>query len=145
MTTSEFLDLLIHSISNEDWQKLNKSDPSLVISQWNLKTLQRMREYRPVPGDISVEKTEALRRSLSRYLDQYMSGKSEGHRWIITSCLFLAFVAREPMHPQEIVRHRQVLIDGARVYLCPAHEDSTESLCSFCVCEKDQQKARCPV
>ena len=145
MTTAEFLDLLIHAISSEDWQRLDRGDPSLVISRWNLKTLQRMRQYQPSSGCIPVEKTEALRLSLSEYLNRTMPEKPEGHKWIIISCLFLAFVAREPLHPQEIVRHLPVLKDGRRAFLCPAREDSKESLCRFCVCEKDQQKARCPV
>ena len=138
MTASELLDLLIHAISNEDWRRLERNDPSLVISQWNLKTLQRMREYHPMPGSVPVEKTEELRLSLNRYLNRTMPEKPEAHRWIIISCLFLAFVAREPLHPQEIVRHRQVLINGKQAHLCPVHEDSTESLCRFCVCRKDQ-------
>ena len=145
MTTAEFLDLLIHAISSEDWQRLDRGDPSLVISRWNLKTLQRMRQYQPSSGCIPVEKTEALRLSLSEYLNRTMPEKPEGHQWIIISGLFLAFVAREPLHPQEIVRHLPVLKDGRRAFLCPAREDSKESLCRFCVCEKDQQKARCPV
>ena len=145
MTTAEFLDLLIHAISSEDWQRLDRGDPSLVISRWNLKTLQRMRQYQPSSGCIPVEKTEALRLSLSEYLNRTMPEKPEEHQWIIISCLFLAFVAREPLHPQEIVRHLPVLKDGRRAFLCPAREDSKESLCRFCVCEKDQQKARCPV
>lgn len=138
MTASELLDLLIRAISNEDWQRLDRNDPSLVISQWNLKTLQRMRAYRPAPGSVCVEKAEEMKLSLSRYLDRYMPDKPEGHRWIIISCLFLAFVAREPLHPRDIVRHRQVLIHGRTAYLCPAHEASEESLCRFCVCRKDQ-------
>ena len=32
MTTAEFLDLLIHAISSEDWQRLDRGDPSLVIT-----------------------------------------------------------------------------------------------------------------
>lgn len=72
MTTTEFLDLLIHAISSEDWQRLDRGDPSLVISRWNLKTLQRMRQYQPSSGCIPVEKTEALRLSLSEYLNRTM-------------------------------------------------------------------------
>jgi uncharacterized protein (UPF0305 family) len=140
MTTSELLDLLIHSISSEDWQRLDRNDPSLVISRWNLKTLQRLRGYHPAPGTIPVDEAEELRLSLSRYMDRYMPEKPEGHHWIIISCLFLAFIAREPLHPQEIVRHRQVLKDGRRSFLCPAREESAESLCRCCVCEKDERK-----
>ncbi len=74
MTTSELPDLPIHTISNGDWQRLDSNELSLIISQWNLYMLQRMREYCPVPGGIPVERTEELKLSPSRYLNRYLAG-----------------------------------------------------------------------
>jgi len=109
------------------------------ISQWNRGTLLRMRGFVPEPGDISAASVEALISSLCDNLERHMPDAPEGHRWIMLSCLFLAFVAWEPMHPREVVHHRNTVIMGRQHWFCPVREDSAESLCRFCVCKTESR------
>ncbi len=109
------------------------------ISQWNRGTLLRMRGFVPEPGDIPAASVEALILSLCDNLERHMPDAPEGHRWIMLSCLFLAFVAWEPMHPREVVHHRNTVIMGRQHWFCPVREDSAERLCRFCVCKTESR------
>jgi len=104
----------------------------LVISRYNRETLLRMLETGAAQYTHCVDpaEVEAMRSALQGFLDRHMPDRPEGHRWIMLSCIFLAFVAREPLHPQPVVgwQRRQ----GACI--CPAREVSADSLCRWCVC-----------
>ena len=91
-----------------------------------------MKEGGADQGPIAVDTAlvDGLKRELEEYLDRYMREQPEGRKWIILSCLFLTFVVREPMHPQEIV-HWERLGDS---YRCPSMEMQAGSLCRWCVC-----------
>lgn len=144
MTAQDLLERLTGAVSDEDWRRLAEGDPSLVVGSWNRATLLRMRGFQPKAFEIDVARADALEASLRSYLNRYMPDRPEGHRWIILSCLFLAFIAREPLHPREIVHHRAAFEDGAIVYRCPSREASPESLCRFCVCHSERERAVSP-
>ena len=135
MTATDLLLKLKNEISDNDWRMLEDADSPLIISQWNRATLLRMRNFPPPAHSVSEDEVESLQASLGDYLNRYMADQPEGHRWIILSCLFLAFIARGPLHPAEIVHHRLISRDGSSIYCCPAREESTDSLCRFCVCK----------
>ena len=141
MTTSDLLACLNGDVSDQDWRRLEASDPGLVISRWNRQTLLRMRGFQPDGADVDDRRVEAMERTLSRFLDRHMADQPEGHRWILLSCLFLAFIAREPLHPGEIVHHRPSMEGGRVVHRCPAREDAPDSLCRFCVCQSAREEA----
>ena len=101
------------------------------ISQWNRGTLLRMRGFVPEPGDIPAASVEALISSLCDNLERHMPDAPEGHRWIMLSCLFLAFVAWEPMHPREVVHHRNTVIMGRQHWFCPVREDPPKACAGF--------------
>ena len=136
MTAAEFQARLIARIPAEDWRRLAEDDPCLVISRWNRETLLSMRDHAPGEHPVDEARAKQLEAALETYLNRYMAKRPEGHRWIVLSCLFLAFVARAPLHPGELLGHRRV---GGAV-LCPAREDSPDSLCRFCVCEREDQR-----
>ena len=102
----------------------------------NRETLLSMRDHAPGEHPVDEARAKQLEAALETYLNRYMAKRPEGHRWIVLSCLFLAFVARAPLHPGELLGHRRV---GGAV-LCPAREDSPDSLCRFCVCEREDQR-----
>lgn len=118
-------------ISPEELNRLRDDPTRLSIGPFNRQILLRMVEgHDPVRHVIHVSSVKGLHRALQRYLDRYMPERPEGHKWIILSCLYLTFVAREPMHPQAMVHW--VVVDD--VYRCPARELSKESVCPWCVC-----------
>lgn len=140
MTARDLLNRLTSAVCEDDWRRLEENDPSLVVSRWNRATLLRMREYLAGDFDVDDAQVEALKAALQSYLNRYMEKQPEGHRWIMLSCLFLAFVAREPLHPGEVVHHRKIVEGGRIVYRCPAREDSPGSLCRFCVCRHTTER-----
>ena len=120
------------SINPGERRALENASEGLVISRYNRETLLRMLAMDGLPeeGDIDAASLEAMKAALEDYLSRYMPDRPEGHKWIVLSCLFLAFIVREPMHPREIVGWKRA--DGA--YICPAREMSPGSLCRWCVC-----------
>ena len=127
---SAFLSALRARISPDERAWLEAGDhPGL--SRYNRQTLLRMLGHDAVkPGLVDGERAASLEAALRSYLDRYMADQPQGHRWIVLSCLYLVFVAEEPMHPQPIVHWTRV--DGG--YVCPTREDGEGSLCRWCVC-----------
>ena len=130
MKRSELLQRLRGHVRKDEWPLLADGSAPLVISRWNRATLMRMRGFEAPPGEAKDEDVGAMEALLADYLKRTMPDRPEGHRWILLSCLFLAFVAREPLHPAEIVGHRP----GPEGRVCPAREPGPDSLCRFCVC-----------
>ena len=135
MNQAELLKRLLLRIPEDEWRGLEEGDASLVISRHNRETLLRMRRYEPSLEAMPDAEVRAMEQLLNDYLNRYMPDQPEGHRFIASCCIFLAFVAREPLHPAEIVHHRRTVEDGVVRYRCPAREDVPGSLCRFCVCE----------
>ena len=104
----------------------------LVLSRYNRATLSRMLAMDACPEGppVSSASLSAMEAALRDYLDRYMPDQPEAHRWIVLSCLFLAFVVQEPLHPQAVVGWR--IVEGR--YACPAREISGDSLCRWCAC-----------
>ena len=51
-------------------------------------------------------------------------------KYVIGSCLALAFLFKKPLHPQEKVNYIIRVEDGKEQYYCPYNEKGT--LCDFC-------------
>ena len=119
-------------ITPSERKALENGGEGLVIGRYNRETLLRMLDMDDLPEGQGVdpERLEGLEGALRDYLNRYMPDQPEGHKWIVLSCLFLALVVREPMHPREIVGWRQA--GGA--YICPTREPSSGSICRWCVC-----------
>lgn len=113
-------------ISPAEWDAL-RDDAIPGISRYNRATLLRMLAEDPQLDDEAG--AEVLRAALQDYLNRYMPDRPEAHKWVILPCLYLAFAAREPMHPREIVGWQRV--DG--VYRCPARDEA--GICRWCVCQ----------
>lgn len=91
-------------------------------------------EHTQPEPDVDLQAAENLARHLQEYLDEYMSDNPEGHKWIVLASLYLAFVARRPLHPIDragvIVEQR----DGATVYHCPVKVPGDNPICDACIC-----------
>lgn len=111
---------------------LESGGEGLVISRYNRATLLRLLAMEDSPAEPRVDPAslEAMTAALGDYLNRFLPDQPEAHKWILLSCVFLAFVVREPLHPREIVQWE------ARQdrYLCPLRDLSPLSLCRWCVC-----------
>ena len=141
-TVGDLLNCLIQQVDLETARLLEqgsqergmqeRGEAGLVISEGNRKTLLRMLHYE-LQDDRPLDLADAagLISRLDRYLQTYMADQPEGHVWIIICCLFSAFIAGEPLHPQEATRWTYSEGEG---YRCPAFEPGEDSLCNWCAC-----------
>ena len=128
MTRNDLLQDLRAQISPAERAAL-RDDAVHNISRYNRMTLLRILECEAPEHDrIDAGHAEALHAALREYLNRYMPDTPEAHKWIILSCLFLAFVVMEPMHPQAIVGWKK-MEDG---YLCRSREEN--GICQWRVC-----------
>lgn len=98
MTRNDLLNDLRGQISPAERAAL-RGDTVRNISRYNRATLLRLLECgTPEPGRMDAGRVEALHAALREYLNRYMPDAPEAHKWIMLSCLFLAFVAMEPLH-----------------------------------------------
>ena len=133
-TRMEFASRLRSRIGNEDWSRLAGGSPDIDVNDFNRATLLRLRGFH-ADDDAPVDEEAAARLEamLADYLAEYMSDRPQAHLPIVLSCLALAFVFREPMHPVDVVGARVRVSDGAAAYYCPQHTGS-ETLCAYCAC-----------
>ena len=137
ITKKQLLEQLAGHISDAERISLEDDGSSreLVISRYNRATILKLLSMKESdadcgPNTVDTALVDGLKGALEEYLCRYMGEQPEGHKWIILSCLFLTFIVREPMHPQEVV-HWERLGD---VYQCPSIEMQAGSLCRWCIC-----------
>lgn len=138
ITKKQLLEQLAGQVSEAERAALEDGGRELVISRYNRATVLKllsMKESGADYGAITVDTAlvDGFKRELVEYLNRYMREQPEGHKWIILSCLFLTFIVREPMHPQEIVGWERL----GGLYQCPSREMQAGSLCRWCVCGRN--------
>ena len=107
------------------------------VSAYNRKTLLNLCDSEErFSGDVDEKQVAYLSKALYEYLTEVWSEKQNAHKYVVCSCLALAFLCEIPMHPQEIVKYSISEKDGKKVYHCPAKRDSI--ICNFCVAEKKE-------
>ena len=147
MNTREFCKELVGQITHAEWDALDCCDPSLTINSHNREALLEMRALCMTPNaaetagehtqpepEIDLEAAESLARYLQEYLNEYMSDDPEGHKWIVLASLYLAFVARRPLHPIDRAGVVVEQLDGTTVYRCPLKVPANNPICDACVC-----------
>ncbi len=147
MNTREFCKELVGRITHAEWDALDRCDPSLTINSHNREALLEMRALCMAPNaaeaadkhvqlelEVDLQAAENLARYLQEYLDQYMSDNPEGHKWIVLASLYLAFVARRPLHPIDRAGVVVEQLDGTTVYRCPLKVPADNPICDACVC-----------
>ena len=147
MNTREFCKKLVGQITNAEWDALDRCDPSLTINNHNREALLEMRALCMAPDtaeaakepthpepEVDLEAAENLALSLQEYLDEYMSDNPEGHKWIVLASLYLAFVARRPLHPIDRAGVVVEQLNGSTIYRCPLKVSGDNPICDACVC-----------
>lgn len=147
MNAKEFCKELVGQITHAEWDALDRCDPSLTINNHNRETLLEMRalcmaldeletadEHTQPEPDVDLKAAENLARYLQDYLDEYMSDNTEGHKWIVLASLYLAFVARRPLHPIDRAGVVVEQLDGRTIYRCPLKVPGDNPICDACVC-----------
>ena len=135
-SADEFAVRLIAGVSSEEWCQLEQGGFEGEINDFNRATLLRLRErgVDDAPsGPFDAADVERMADLLQSFLGQHMPDDPDAGRWIMFSCLALAFVFREPLHPIERVQAEARVADGKATYYCPAREGD-ETLCGYCVC-----------
>lgn len=141
MKRADLLCRLKKEIRRDEWKRLESGDGSLIISNYNRETLLFMKRMEEVEeSEISEERIEGLHTALQKFLNLYMKDKPEGHKWIILSCIFLAFIQERPMHPSEFMNIETVEKEGRMTYFCPCKSEEEGNVCSFCVCRPLSEK-----
>ena len=162
MNAKEFCKELVEQITHAEWDALDRCDPSLTINNHNREALLEMRALYMAPGtaeaakepthpeldvdleaadehtqtepEVNVEAAENLARYLQEYLDEYMPDAPEGHKWIVLASLYLAFVARRPLHPIDRAGVLIEQLNGSTIYRCPLKVSGDNPICDACVC-----------
>ncbi|MFR8171801.1 MAG: DUF2115 family protein [Marvinbryantia sp.] len=134
MQVQELLNKLIEAITADEWDRLEHADPSLVISSFNRDVLLSMRNTPVENFEIDTKSVRNLYEALQRYLDIYMADCSIGHKWIILASIYLAFVQKRPMHPQQATHWKCLSVSEKPEYVCPCKDTEANSVCSYCVC-----------
>ncbi|MGI6217592.1 MAG: DUF2115 family protein [Coriobacteriales bacterium] len=136
MKANELLQELRESVKEDEWKRLEEDDPTLVINSFNRSVVLSLRDAEVNDHEVDAASANELRRKLEQYLNKYMADKPQGHKWIIISSIYRSFIARLPMHPQEAAKWKAVEEGGTTRYLCPIREDTPDSVCLYCVCER---------
>ena len=138
MLTSEYLVYLRGQVSAEEWEELRLGGEHLDINEHNLDAMLQLGSYKLATDDpeINDDLAARLEQSLWDYLDKYMTDRPNAEKWIVLACLFLALVARRPMHPIDRagveILHNE---DGTLKYICPLKKPGESLICDCCVCE----------
>ena len=136
MSDDEFAARLIADVSPDEWSQLEAGGFEGEINAFNRATLLRLREWDTGDGQrgsFDADGAERMADLLEVFLNQHMPDNPAASRWVTLSCLALAFVFREPLHPIEVVGTKVSVVDGEVTYYCPAREGD-ETLCGYCVC-----------
>lgn len=102
---------------------------SAYISDFNKKVLLKLADSE-FAGDIDNNAINIAEEMLRAFLNDTWPEKPQAHKYVIGSCLALAFLFQKPMHPQEKVHYVVRVENGKEHYYCPYKEAGT--LCDFC-------------
>ena len=113
-----------------------ETDSEVLIAPDVLEKVNAEDALKKVDAEDVIEKVNArdvieMVDALNVFLEKYMADQPQGHKWIILSCVFLSFIAKEPMHPQSVVQWER---DDKGRYHCPSATFEEGSLCKWCAC-----------
>ena len=133
---SGLLSVLAGMVSKSELDDLKRGTEDFEISAHNRRTIFRMvsnsESNDSICGSVMTQDITEMVRNLQAYLNEYMGGSPNAHKWIILSCVFLYAIAQEPLHPKEIVNWGM----EAGEYICPMRDDAKGSICRWCICRR---------
>jgi predicted metal-binding protein/uncharacterized protein (UPF0305 family) len=127
---------ILDAFDEEEWAFLENGGKEIPVSDFNRALLLRLRdEDRSFAGDADEALAAAMRERLTAYLARVWADAPKAHKYVIQSCLALAFLYELPLHPPETVHARTVVENGKTRRFCPMREEGADSVCRFCPAE----------
>ena len=80
-------------------------------------------------GDVDDKAVETAEKLLAAFLDETWPDQPQAHKYVIGSCLALAFLFNRPLHAKETVNYIIRVENGKERYFCPYNEKGT--LCDY--------------
>jgi uncharacterized protein (UPF0305 family) len=134
MRIADLLDELKGRVSPEERAMLETGE-GIVANEHNRSTVLEMLKLEVAPkGEVDIEQARRLERMLEEYLATYLADEPRAWKWIIIASVYLAFVARRPMHPMQAAGVTMREEDGRVVYECPVKTPGDDNVCAYCVC-----------
>ena len=147
MKKRELAEKIISVFDEAELRELESSAPRVPVSEYNMKTLLALAdpdaEFEGEADESGVRELEELLRD---FLERSWPEEPRAHKYVIASCLALAFIFGKPLHPEKAAHYHTVVENSAASYYCPAKEPGT--LCDFCAAQKadfftERTKRRC--
>ena len=120
MKKTELADKIITAVGDFD---------SAHVSVFNKKVLTDLKAFE-FTGDVEDNAVNTAREQLRSFMNETWPEEPLAHKYVIGSCLALAFLFEKPMHPQEIVHYIVRVEMGRERFYCPYNEKGT--VCDFC-------------
>lgn len=137
MLRRELIAELEGRFSAEEWTALEDGSVSEeLVNEFNRSALVRARHCETgLDDEIAGSEARELDAMLTDYMATYMTERPAAQKYFVASCLSLAFVLDEPMHPVERVQAVAEERDGRIVYHCPSKVVGERNICDYCACE----------
>lgn len=99
------------------------------VSDFNKKVLTDLANME-FTGEINDEDVTEAEELLRSFLHETWPEEPQAHKYVIHSCLALAFLFEKPLHPQGAVQYTVREVNGQKKYFCRYNEKGT--ICDFC-------------
>ena len=116
ITKPDLLRQLINAITDDEWTQLAQNR-LLSISEFNRSVLLEMKAADAANGSDTIKEADlnGLYKAVKEHLEEHLSDKPDGWKWIIISCIYLTYIAERPMHPIDLMDIKEAFEDGERV------------------------------
>jgi len=109
------------------------------LGDYNYATYTEIRSQNFVEPDFSIDpkRVKECELALARYLDRHAPGNRELKIYVTAISLYLAFLARRPLHPPGTSSGEIHIIKRGDEYHCTGkrkYRDDPGALCRFCIC-----------
>ncbi len=102
------------------------------VNSFNRKVLTDLADAE-FSGDVADKDVETAKNLLIDFLKEMWPEKPQAHKYVINSCLTLAFLFEKPLHPKESANYTVRVENGKERYFCSYNEPGT--ICDFCAAE----------
>ena len=126
-------------------KRVGPPDVVSLLGDYNYATYTGIRGQNTVEPDFPLDpvRVNACEEALHRYLDRYAPGNRELKTYVTAISLYLAFIARRPLHPPGVELSQGIRITKREdAYLCTGkarYLRDPDSLCRFCICRSGKE------
>ena len=131
MEKSDLAVRILSAFDENELRRLESQTPGVPVSEYNIKTILALADpEKEFTGEADESGVRALEELLRDFLTRNWPEEPRAHKYVIASCLALAFIFGKPLHPERAAHYHTVVENSAASYYCPAKEPGT--LCDFC-------------